>query len=273
MIQRLPQDSEPAHLANPADVSYAIRWFNAPEWAGDVIDRFWVPVWSVPVEQVSRQQVLMYPGCVAVVYATSAEFRGVATGLSTVELVGDGWAVGVKLRPAAAFLATGRPVVEFTDRVVDLTEALTLPPEEVHKVTSHIREAMRLDPSCEMSQTAAAAAMASLFAHLTVDDEACMANRIVDAVQDENVETVAALSELVGLSPRSLQRVCKKRLGLTPLWLIRRKRLQDAAGKLRELKVSLADLAADLGYSDHAHFTRDFTTVTGMAPREYAARW
>ena len=34
----------------------------------------------------------------------------------------------------------------------------------------------------------------------------------------------------------------------------------------------MADVAAELGYADQAHFTRDFSAVTGMTPGRFAAR-
>lgn len=273
MTDRLAKVDEPAHLADPADVTYTLHWFDAPPGSSDIIDRFWVPVWSVPEGRVSRQSVLMYPGCVAVVYPTVAEFRGVHTGLSTVELEGDAWVVGVKLRPAAAYLATRTPVVEFTDRAVSLSDALDTDDDTVREVVAQVRSIMTPAPNDENAQSQAAAAFGTLFTGLTLDDDAHLANAIVDAAQDRRVNTVAELGDLACLSTRSLQRLCKNRLGLSPLWIIRRRRLQDAAGRLREPGASLADVAADLGYSDHAHFTRDFRTVTGMTPSEYAARW
>lgn len=273
MTDRLTKHDEPAHLADPADVTYTLNWFDVPPGSHDIIERFWVPVWSVPAGHVSRQSVLMYPGCVAVVYPTVAEFRGVHTGLSTVELVGDAWVVGVKLRPAAAYLATRTPVAQFTDRAVSLANALDADSDTVREVVAQVRSHMSPAPSDEKAQSQATAAFGTLFTGLTLDDDAHLANTIVDAVQDRRVDTVAELSDLACLSTRSLQRLCHTRLGLSPLWIIRRRRLQDAAGRLRQPGVLLADVAADLGYSDHAHFSRDFRTVTGMTPSEYAARW
>ncbi len=57
---------------------------------------------------------------------------------------------------------------------------------------------------------------------------------------------------------------------LSPAAMIRRRRLQEAAQRAREEPgADLARSAAELGYADHAHLTRDFQTVLGIAPRAY----
>ena len=63
-----------------------------------------------------------------------------------------------------------------------------------------------------------------------------------------------------------------RRLGLTPKWLIQRRRLQEAAERLRGHPAGLGEVAAVLGYADQAHFTRDFARVTEMTPGRFAAR-
>ena len=73
----------------------------------------------------------------------------------------------------------------------------------------------------------------------------------------------------LGTSERSLQRLVEQRLGLGPKWLVQRRRLHDAVEALKAGTTSLADVAADLGYTDQAHFTHDFRTVTGMTPGEF----
>ena len=54
------------------------------------------------------------------------------------------------------------------------------------------------------------------------------------------------------------------------LSLIRRRRLQEAAQRLREQPdTELAALAAELGYADQAHLAGDFRTVLGLTPSRY----
>jgi AraC-like DNA-binding protein len=62
-----------------------------------------------------------------------------------------------------------------------------------------------------------------------------------------------------------------RRTGLHPKWLLQRRRLQEAAARLRSGGTDLARLAADRGYADQAHLTRDFRTVTGLTPGQFAA--
>ena len=72
------------------------RYAPAPDLAG-LVQRFWIPVWSVPPGQEAPQRVLQYPACLLVVTPEYARFYGVVSGLSTTVLSGRGWAVGVML--------------------------------------------------------------------------------------------------------------------------------------------------------------------------------
>ncbi|MFC3480833.1 helix-turn-helix domain-containing protein [Kocuria carniphila] len=59
-------------------------------------------------------------------------------------------------------------------------------------------------------------------------------------------------------------------IGLTPHALIRRRRLQEAAEHIRvDPAVSLSPVAAAHGFSDQAHFAREFQRFLGQTPREY----
>jgi len=54
--------------------------------------------------------------------------------------------------------------------------------------------------------------------------------------------------------------------------VMRRARLHEAAERADSGEpVDWACLAADLGYADQAHLTRDFTVTIGVPPSRYAA--
>ena len=265
-----PDRIERAHLRDPRDLSHTMHRYPVPAELAGVAQRFWIPVWSVDAGRETTQRVLQYPCGLVVVSPDYARFYGVVAGLSSTTLRGDGWAVGVMLEPAGGLLVAGRSMAEFRDRHVDLAEVLP----GAGPVIAAIREAMRR-PLLPAAHTRAMAELtAALRPFGPVDDEGVLINEVVAFVEgDPQVVRVAQVCERFELSERSLQRLTRRRIGLSPKWLIQRRRLHEASARLRDHPTSLADVAADLGYADQPHFTRDFRTVTGMTPGEFAARY
>lgn len=262
---------ERAHLKDPGDASHVMHRYPAdPEFAG-FLQRFWIPVWSVPPGREAPQRVLQYPVALVVVAADYARFYGVVSGISTTTLTGTGWAVGVMCAPAAGALIAGGPMSRYTDRHVDVSEVLGAAGD---RLTTRVREAMATDPAAPAAHTGAMGAFEeALRPYLPVDDDGLLVNRVVEFVEgDREVTRVAQVCEHFDLSERTLQRLVDRRLGLTPKWLIQRRRLQEAAEHLRAGPAGLGDVAALLGYADQAHFTRDFARVTAMTPGQFAAR-
>ncbi len=260
---------ERAHLKDPHDASHVIHRYEAPAEFAGLLQRFWIPVWSVPPGREAPQKVLQYPNSLVVVAQDYARFYGVTAGLSTTTLTGDGWAVGVALAPAAGYLLTGSPMAGYTDRAVDVAEVLG---DAGRGLTDRVRTAMSGDPHAPDAHAAATTAFTdALRPLLPVDAEGALVNRLVDFVESRgDVLRVAQVCEEFGLPERALQRLVHRRIGLTPKWLIQRRRLQEAAERLRTSDTSLADVAAALGYADQPHFSRDFSSVTGMTPRQFA---
>jgi len=90
---------------------------------------------------------------------------------------------------------------------------------------------------------------------------------------DRDVTKVEDLVERYGLNVRALQRLFAKYVGVSPKWVIQRYRLHEAAEQLASNSaLSQIDLALSLGYSDQAHFNRDFKAVVGTSPAAYARR-
>ncbi|WP_457205739.1 helix-turn-helix domain-containing protein [Nocardioides sp. P5_C9_2] len=255
-----------AHLTGVTRPSPPIHRYAASPHLTDLVERYWIPVWSLP--EPSTQSTLQHPVCLVVVSDTYARLYGVVRGRSSVTLEGDGWAVGTMFTPAAGRLVLGRSVATITDSHLDLDEVGSL---DAGPLVAEVRAAMTAAPHDPRSHAAAIAGIEQrLAAYLPVDEQGLLINEVVGWLRDHpDVTRVAELAEHVGLTERSLQRLVEQRVGMSPKWLIQRRRLHDAVEGLKAGGSSLADMAARLGYADQAHFTHDFRTVTGMTPGEY----
>jgi transcriptional regulator GlxA family with amidase domain len=79
---------------------------------------------------------------------------------------------------------------------------------------------------------------------------------------------ITELANHVGLSERQLRRRVEEAVGYPPRTLARILRFQRFLGLSREAAFPrrLASLAADAGYSDQAHLTRDARELSGLTP-------
>jgi AraC-like DNA-binding protein len=263
--------TERAHLRDAEGHSPPIFRFAPSPALADVVRRYWMPVWSMPEGASTVQRVLQYPVCLVVIEHGYALLVGPSTGLSTRRLTGSGWALGAMLQPAAGSLLLDVPLTDLVDLAVPLE---TVPGLAGSALVAAVRAAVDDRPEDAERQQGAVAAMDEALSGLVpVDEEGLLVNAIVEYVESEpGVVRVGQLCERFDVSERSLQRLAARRIGLTPKWLIQRRRLHEAAELLAsDQRLGLAGVAAHLGYADQAHFTRDFRTVTGLTPGEYAA--
>jgi AraC family transcriptional regulator len=77
---------------------------------------------------------------------------------------------------------------------------------------------------------------------------------------------VKELARECGLSAAHFSRAFRRSVGVAPHnWLIEQ-RIVLSKKKLRDDRLSLADVAVECGFSDHAHFTRHFARIVGVTP-------
>ncbi len=87
---------------------------------------------------------------------------------------------------------------------------------------------------------------------------------------------VDQLAESLGISERQLRRRFHDAVGYGPKTLdrvLRFRRLVEQTGAVSAGESDLARVAADLGYADQAHMTRDCVRLSGLTPTELAALW
>lgn len=230
--------------------------------AADLVAWFWIPEWDIEPGGFSRQDVVGYPALNLVVETGGVMLSGPTTRASHRDLQGRGWAVGALLRPAAVAALVDDPAA-----LVDTARALEEP-----SLHAQVTAAMS---SGDGHRERAVEAFSRWLVHRVgpLDESAHQANALVEVLggADAALPPVEAATRLA-VSVRTLQRMAHRYVGVSPAAMIRRRRLQDAAQIVREdPRADLAAIAAELGYADHAHLTRDFQAVLGLAPRTYRA--
>jgi AraC-like DNA-binding protein len=93
----------------------------------------------------------------------------------------------------------------------------------------------------------------------------------VEVLSWEGYPHIHLTAEFLGMSVRTLQRHLAA-AGFTHDLLVGRARFATATALLDETDTKILDIALDLGYSDHAHFTRAFRQWAGCSPQEYRRR-
>lgn len=232
----------------PRDLAHLVRWY-------------WIARWDLAGGEVSSQSVLPFPATNLVVQAGGVTLSGPTTAVSTRELTDRGWAFGVLLR-AVGLAALGVAPAEIVDVEVPFPGAVEL----ATGVARHMNAGDIAAAADVMSAWWAAADRAH-----PATDGARLADQLIALVEsDPGVVGVEQLALRMGMSTRTLQRLAAQYIGLSPLRIIRRYRLQEAALRLRrDRHLRIADVAAELGYADQSHLAADFRSTLGLSARDY----
>jgi AraC family transcriptional regulator len=95
--------------------------------------------------------------------------------------------------------------------------------------------------------------------------------RAIEAVEDHLVSgiSLAELAEATGVSVSHFEVLFKRSTGVSPHQYLLRCRVGRAKELLRFGDLSLADVAARVGFCDQSHFTRHFKRIVGVTPSVY----
>ncbi|MGO4614675.1 helix-turn-helix domain-containing protein [Nocardia sp. 2YAB30] len=230
------------------------------------VEWYWSVRWDLRGRPPYRAEVLSYPSVNITFERSDSRTGGFVNGVSTTkyvrELSGLGETFGIRFRAGGFGAFTGLDVGSFRDCSVDLADVMPEAAGLAERVLDVPTDGQRRGVVEEF-----------LAGRPSVDDPTYrLVLRIVDAMADDlELTRVDQITDRFGVSTRTLQRMFRRYVGAGPKWVLRRYRLQDGADLLAKGRTEdLAALAADLGYFDQAHFSREFTAEVGMAPLEYA---
>ncbi len=232
----------------------------APDPAvADLVEQHWIVTWDRRGEPPTRREMLPDPCVNLAVEPAGRLLYGVGSGHGVRELAGAGMVVGTKFRPGGFSGFLPGPVSDLTDRVLTLPEAFGAAGEELD-------DALLGAPDI-------AAVIAEVARFLAVnrpapDRRRQLAIEIAEGMRGAAPGTgVNQLARDFGVSPRTMQRLFADHVGATPKQVLQRLRRQQAVDRLSEPGApSLARIAAELGYADQSHLTRDFRATLGRSP-------
>jgi AraC-like DNA-binding protein len=232
------------------------------------VEFYWILRWDLRGRGAHEQTILPHPSVNLAFEAAGASIYGVDRRLFTRSLSGSGLVLGVRFR-AGCFRPFWRaPISELTSRVVPAVRIFGPETEETR------RAIMRADALADADAVMTEQAEALLCSVRPERDPAAeqAAKLVARITADPTLRRVDQLAAAAGTSARSLQRLFADYVGVSPKWVMRQARLHEAAERADGGEVvDWAELAADLGYADQAHLTRDFTATIGVPPTHYAA--
>jgi AraC-like DNA-binding protein len=235
----------------------------APDLAG-FVEKHWTVQWDLRGRERHVQQSLPH-ACVNLVFEPErARVYGVGAERSVHVLEGRGRAFGTQFRPGAFRPFLPMPMWRLTRRSIAVGDAFGAPGDAL------------TDAVLEAAEDRERIALVEAFLRARAPE------------RDENLETVTRAAALMlgepeltrvedltarlGMSPRSLQRLFREYVGVSPKQMLQRYRLHEAAERLADGRAGdWARLAIELGYFDQAHLIRDFRALVGCSPAEYAA--
>jgi len=281
-----PVPDDTRGILDPVEMMRHVDFARAP--AGDALDGliewFWSVAWELPEDHVHDQQVLNHPaGNISIGTLGDAGVRldpadgrvyGVMTKMSHRRLTSTGWTVAARTSVGGLGVLLDAPARTVVDTEMKFDDAL--PGIDGQRLIARVRaeysNEKRVDCLRRELNEMVSRREPSLIAQAREVTEVAAV-----AEHDRTVRRVEQLAKLAGTSVRTLQRLFDYHVGVSPSFVIRRWRIIEAAEAARTAIDTdgewsgWATVAAELGYADQAHLTRDFRRHLGTSPAAYLA--
>ena len=221
---------------------------------------------ELPADDPADSTLVLPDGCVDLIWRSGRiEVAGLDLKARRSTVQGGRAIAGIRLRPGVAGAVFGMPASELVGVQAPLDDVVgrrgTELAESLGQAGGHEAEYLLLED-----------AVAAAIADRSPDPLVLAATRRLGFPGSR----VDELARALGISERQLRRRFHQAVGYGPKTLdriLRFRRLVSQAQGVTDGEVDLARLAAELGYADQAHMTRDSVRLTGMPPARLAALW
>jgi AraC-like DNA-binding protein len=179
-----------------------------------------------------------------------------------------GVVLGASFRPGMAAAILGASLPELRDRHISIEELWGYRGLDLHERLAAIRDPHEVCRALEVEL------IARIHRPLLIHPAVAYALR--PQRPDPWPRRVDEIQKQSGYSPRHFIELFHSAVGLTPKHYYRVRRFSSALARMaqatRHGEATLADVALAAGYSDQAHFSREFRELAGVAPSTYRPR-
>ena len=239
----------------------AYREHAAPPELTDLVVCTWER--TVPSGDAPAHQRVTPDGCVDLVWrGAQLEVAGPDTAVFMSRLEPGDVIVGLRFQPGVAGSALALPASELRDRRVSLEAVWGRRGSELEERLGYGTTAL------ERRRMLESAIMSRRSSMEEPDRLVLAASRRLGLPRSR----VGSISRALGTSERQLLRRFRAAVGYGPKTLdrvLRFRRLLASAPTVRRGDESLAGLAAELGYADQAHLTRECVELSGLTPGQF----
>lgn len=258
-------DDKPRGILNPqlGEQKFNLTRFEPSPSLSSMVEHYWGVQWDLRGQEPYPSATLPHPAVHLTVEPTGAFIVGIVTEKFTRLLSDTGWVFGIKFKPGGFYPFAQKPVATFTNKNMPMVELFG---EVAGAYEESIRAAKSEEEKIRLAENFLAGCSPA------VDENVLLVNQIVEIISAERVITkVDQVVSRFGINKRTLQRLFSQYVGVSPKWVIQRYRLHEATEQIAAgSSVDWPKLAVDLGYFDQAHFIKDFKTIVGQTPAEYA---
>jgi AraC-like DNA-binding protein len=240
------------------------------EWAPPVALRPAVSCLWTSVTRAGGQAAVLPDACTDLIWRAGAGafVAGPDTGPAPADLPPGTVLVGVRFRPGAGGPALGLPLTELRDQRVDLADVLAAPGRQLPgdllagDLPPGDLLAGDLPPGRALGRMVALAAR--LVSAGPPDPLVAHAARLLAASRERTDE----LARDLGVSERQFRRRCLDAAGYGPKMLHRILRFRRFVSRIdaADGALDLSRIAAEAGYADQAHLTRESVRLAGLPP-------
>ena len=261
---RLKTDPPRGVLKTAAAGRYRHERYHPSDDLEAYVEHYWVVEWDLEGRAPERAETLPHPN-VHMIFEPDGKsrIRGASHAKFSRLLEDKGGVFAVKFTPGGFYPFVNIPVSRFSDTTTSIHKVFGSEGDELDRaILGQNTDVSRIDLIEDFLRAR----------EPKVDGNVELVTKIVYAVaKDRDIIKVEDLVDRYGANKRTLQRMFATYVGVSPKWVIQRYRLHEAAEQLGAgVPVSQAQLALSLGYSDQAHFVRDFRALVGLSPAAYA---